>query len=78
MSAARALYAGGAVAAMVLGYGLLLIMSPGEERRVKSLSQSSPVTTEESRRRTALVMQAMKDAAATNDNLATGRGVAAK
>jgi len=35
MSAARALYAGGAVAAMVLGYGLLLIMSPGEERRVK-------------------------------------------
>ncbi|TNN31226.1 Ubiquinol-cytochrome-c reductase complex assembly factor 3 [Liparis tanakae] len=78
MSAARLLRAGGAVAAVVLGYGLWLVITPGEEQRVKTLSQSSPLTAEESRRRTALVMQAMKDAAATNDNLATGRGAAAK
>ncbi|XP_056148635.1 ubiquinol-cytochrome-c reductase complex assembly factor 3 [Lampris incognitus] len=55
------------------GYGMWLVISPGEERRreiLKNLPEANPVRMEETRRRNALVMQALKEAAETNDNIA--------
>ncbi|XP_062241018.1 ubiquinol-cytochrome-c reductase complex assembly factor 3 [Platichthys flesus] len=56
-----------------VGFGAWSVIAPGEERRkelLKNLPESNPVRMEETRRRNALVMQALKEAAETNDNIA--------
>ncbi|KAK5609256.1 Ubiquinol-cytochrome-c reductase complex assembly factor 3 [Crenichthys baileyi] len=66
-----------AVAVLGLGYGMWSIISPGEEMRkekLKNLPESNPVRMEETRHRNAMMMQVLKDAAETNDNLARGFG----
>ncbi|XP_043967597.1 ubiquinol-cytochrome-c reductase complex assembly factor 3 [Gambusia affinis] len=66
-----------AIASMGLGYGLWFVISPGEQRRkemLKNLPESNPVRMEETRQRNAMLMQVLKDAAETSDNLARGLG----
>uniref|UniRef100_A0A669CEH6 Ubiquinol-cytochrome-c reductase complex assembly factor 3 n=1 Tax=Oreochromis niloticus TaxID=8128 RepID=A0A669CEH6_ORENI len=65
------------VGALGVGYGMWSVISPGEERRremIKNLPESNPLRMEETRQRNALVMQALKDAAETSENLARGLG----
>ncbi|XP_054630786.1 ubiquinol-cytochrome-c reductase complex assembly factor 3 [Dunckerocampus dactyliophorus] len=65
----------GLVGVLGLGYGMWSIIAPGEERRraiIKNLPESNPVRMEETRRRNALVMQSLKEAAETNENIARG------
>ncbi|KAG7221347.1 hypothetical protein INR49_017313 [Caranx melampygus] len=60
-----------------VGFGMWSIIAPGEERRkelLKNLPEANPVRMEETRRRNALVMQVLKEAAETNDNIARGIG----
>ncbi|XP_051973625.1 ubiquinol-cytochrome-c reductase complex assembly factor 3 [Xyrauchen texanus] len=60
-----------------IGYGMWAMISPGEERKrelLKNLPEANPVRMEESRRRNALMLQVLKDAAETNDNIARGFG----
>ncbi|XP_076587166.1 ubiquinol-cytochrome-c reductase complex assembly factor 3 [Chaetodon auriga] len=60
-----------------VGYGMWSLIVPGEERRkeiIKNLPESNPVRMEETRKRNALVMQALKEAAETNENIARGLG----
>ncbi|XP_054467692.1 ubiquinol-cytochrome-c reductase complex assembly factor 3 [Anoplopoma fimbria] len=71
----------GLLAVLGVGYGMWSMISPGEERRkelIKNLPESNPVRMEETRKRNALVMQALKEAAETNDNIARGLGGPAK
>ncbi|XP_038159603.1 ubiquinol-cytochrome-c reductase complex assembly factor 3 [Cyprinodon tularosa] len=77
MSMRTILISSAAMAAMGLGYGMWSVISPGEERRkemLKNLPESNPVRMEETRQRNAMVMQALKDAAETSENLARGLG----
>ncbi|XP_041793282.1 ubiquinol-cytochrome-c reductase complex assembly factor 3 [Chelmon rostratus] len=78
MSALRSFLASSAMVAMLgLGYGMWSLIAPGEERQreiIKNLPESNPVRMEETRRRNALVMQALKEAAETNENVARGLG----
>ncbi|RVE68688.1 hypothetical protein OJAV_G00095440 [Oryzias javanicus] len=63
------------LAAMGLGYGMWSIIAPGEERRremLKNLPESNPQRMEETRLRNAMVMQVLKEAAETDQNLARG------
>ncbi|KAM9360342.1 ubiquinol-cytochrome-c reductase complex assembly factor 3 [Symphorus nematophorus] len=65
------------IGAVGIGYGMWSIISPGEERRkemLKNLPESNPLRMEETRKRNALVMQAIKEAAETNENIARGLG----
>ncbi|TDH12381.1 hypothetical protein EPR50_G00045910 [Perca flavescens] len=65
----------GMVAVVGLGFGMWSIMSPGEEQRrelIKNLPESNPKRMEETRKRNALVMQALKEAAETDENIARG------
>ncbi|XP_075934303.1 ubiquinol-cytochrome-c reductase complex assembly factor 3 [Anarhichas minor] len=82
MSAMRTILSSGALVALLgLGYGMWAIISPGEERRrelLKNLPESNPMRMEETRKRNVLVMQALKDAAETNNNIARGVGGPAK
>ncbi|KAM6944915.1 ubiquinol-cytochrome-c reductase complex assembly factor 3 [Lycodopsis pacificus] len=82
MSAMRTMLSSGALVALLgLGYGMWAIISPGEERRrelLKNLPESNPMRMEETRKRNTLVMQALKDAAETNDNIARRVGGPAK
>lgn len=60
-----------------VGYGMWAIISPGEDRKremLKNLPEANPVRMEETRKRNALVLQALKDAAETNENIARGYG----
>ncbi|KAM6930820.1 ubiquinol-cytochrome-c reductase complex assembly factor 3 [Xenentodon cancila] len=69
------------IAGLGLGYGMWAIISPGEERRremIKNLPEANPVRMEETRQRNAMVMQVLKDAAETSDNLARGYSGPAK
>ncbi|XP_007242471.1 ubiquinol-cytochrome-c reductase complex assembly factor 3 [Astyanax mexicanus] len=64
-----------AIAAVCSGLGMWKAVAPGEERKkeiLKQLPESNPARMEESRNRNALMMQVLKDAADTNDNLARG------
>ncbi|KAI7793214.1 ubiquinol-cytochrome-c reductase complex assembly factor 3 [Triplophysa rosa] len=59
------------------GYGMWAIIVPGEEKKrelLKNLPESNPARMEESRRRNALMLQVLKDAAETQDNIARGYG----
>ncbi|XP_036404909.1 ubiquinol-cytochrome-c reductase complex assembly factor 3-like [Megalops cyprinoides] len=73
MSGMRTVLASGAVIGVVgIGYGMWSIISPGEERRkelLKNLPEANPVRMEETRRRNALMLQVIKEAAETNDNV---------
>ncbi|XP_018524408.1 ubiquinol-cytochrome-c reductase complex assembly factor 3 [Lates calcarifer] len=65
------------VVVLAVGYGTWSIISPEEERRkqlLKNLPESNPVRMEETRKRNALVMQALKEAAETSDNIARDIG----
>ncbi|XP_051541882.1 ubiquinol-cytochrome-c reductase complex assembly factor 3 [Myxocyprinus asiaticus] len=67
----------GLVGVAGIGYGMWAMISPGEERKrelLKNLPEANPVRMEESRRRNALMLQVLKDAAETNDNIARGFG----
>ncbi|XP_059193513.1 ubiquinol-cytochrome-c reductase complex assembly factor 3 [Centropristis striata] len=69
------------MAGLGLGYGMWSMISPGDEQRrerIKNLPESNPVRMEESRRRNALVMQAIKEAGETNYNIARGLGGSSK
>ncbi|XP_023120551.1 ubiquinol-cytochrome-c reductase complex assembly factor 3 [Amphiprion ocellaris] len=69
------------IAVLGVGYGMWSVISPGEERRremIKNLPESNPMRMEETRQRNAMVMQVLKEAAETNDNLARGYGGPAK
>uniref|UniRef100_A0A672JZM3 Ubiquinol-cytochrome-c reductase complex assembly factor 3 n=1 Tax=Sinocyclocheilus grahami TaxID=75366 RepID=A0A672JZM3_SINGR len=72
-----------------VGYGMWAIISPGEDRKreilklcpdaslhliFQNLPEANPVRMEESRKRNALVLQVLKDAAETSDNIARGYG----
>ncbi|XP_007577505.1 ubiquinol-cytochrome-c reductase complex assembly factor 3 [Poecilia formosa] len=66
-----------AIAFMGFGYGMWSVISPGEQRReemLKNLPESNPVRMEETRQRNAMLMQVLRDAAETSDNLARGLG----
>ncbi|XP_003974804.2 ubiquinol-cytochrome-c reductase complex assembly factor 3 [Takifugu rubripes] len=57
------------------GYWMWSLIVPGEYRRkelLKNLPESCPSTMEERRKQNALVMQVLKDAAETNENLSRG------
>ncbi|XP_071769497.1 ubiquinol-cytochrome-c reductase complex assembly factor 3 [Centroberyx gerrardi] len=65
------------VVVLGVGYGMWAMISPGEERRkelIKNLPEANPMRMEETRKRNALVMQVLKEAAETNDNIARGIG----
>ncbi|KAG9351994.1 hypothetical protein AGOR_G00029020 [Albula goreensis] len=56
-----------------IGYGMWNIISPSDERKreiLKDLPEANPLRMEESRQRNALMMQVLKEAAETNDNVA--------
>ncbi|XP_016383822.1 ubiquinol-cytochrome-c reductase complex assembly factor 3-like [Sinocyclocheilus rhinocerous] len=60
-----------------VGYGMWAIISPGEDRKreiLKNLPEANPVRMAETRKRNALMLQVLKDAAETNDNIARGYG----
>ncbi|XP_051277500.1 ubiquinol-cytochrome-c reductase complex assembly factor 3 [Dicentrarchus labrax] len=73
MSSLRTLLTSSAlIAVMGLGYGMWSIIAPGEDRRreiIRHLPESNPVRMEETRKRNALVMEALKEAAETNENI---------
>lgn len=63
------------VTSLGVGYGMWSIISPGEERRkemLRDLPENNPVRMEETRKRNAMVMQVLKDAAETKENIARG------
>ncbi|XP_077572187.1 ubiquinol-cytochrome-c reductase complex assembly factor 3-like [Stigmatopora nigra] len=67
----------GLVAIVGIGYGMWSIIVPGEERRkeiIKNLPESNPVRMEETRKRNILIMQTLKEAAETDENIARGIG----
>ncbi|XP_066507742.1 ubiquinol-cytochrome-c reductase complex assembly factor 3 [Hoplias malabaricus] len=69
--------AAGLLAVGALGAGLLMwsTVAPGPERKreiLKELPEQNTLRMEESRRRNALVMQVLKDAAETEDNITWG------
>ncbi|XP_061674488.1 ubiquinol-cytochrome-c reductase complex assembly factor 3-like isoform X15 [Syngnathoides biaculeatus] len=69
------------VAVLGIGYGMWSLIAPGEERRreiIQNLPESNPMRMEETRKRNALLMQTLKEAAETNDNIARGFGGSAK
>ncbi|XP_022602360.1 ubiquinol-cytochrome-c reductase complex assembly factor 3 [Seriola lalandi dorsalis] len=71
----------GVVVVMGVGFGMWSLIAPGEDRRrelLKNLPESNPVRMEETRRRNALVMQVLKEAAETNDNIARRIGGSGK
>ncbi|XP_041856465.1 ubiquinol-cytochrome-c reductase complex assembly factor 3 [Melanotaenia boesemani] len=70
-----------AVGALGVGYVMWSVISPSEERRremLKNLPESNPMRMEETRQRNAMLMQVLKEAAETSDNLARGYGGPAK
>uniref|UniRef100_A0A8C6TGQ1 Ubiquinol-cytochrome-c reductase complex assembly factor 3 n=1 Tax=Neogobius melanostomus TaxID=47308 RepID=A0A8C6TGQ1_9GOBI len=77
MSALRTIVAySGIVLVLGVGYGTWSIISPAESRRrdlLRDLPEADPATMEESRRRTALVMQVLKEASETSENIARSR-----
>ncbi|XP_030000490.1 ubiquinol-cytochrome-c reductase complex assembly factor 3 [Sphaeramia orbicularis] len=63
------------VTAVGVGYGMWAVISPGEDRRkdlLKGLPESQPARMEEARKRNALVMQVLKEASETSENIARG------
>ncbi|KAK7120560.1 hypothetical protein R3I94_020531 [Phoxinus phoxinus] len=78
MSAMRTMLASiGLVGIVGLGYGMWAMISPGEERKremLKNLPEANPIRMEESRKRNALMLQVLKEAAETNENIARGIG----
>ncbi|XP_028297060.1 ubiquinol-cytochrome-c reductase complex assembly factor 3-like [Gouania willdenowi] len=65
------------VAVLGVGYGMWSVISPGEERRkemLKNFPESNPLRMEETRQRNAMLLQVLKDAAETKDNIARGYG----
>uniref|UniRef100_A0A3Q3WGS4 Ubiquinol-cytochrome-c reductase complex assembly factor 3 n=1 Tax=Mola mola TaxID=94237 RepID=A0A3Q3WGS4_MOLML len=76
MSSMRTIISSASLAAVaVVGYGMWSLIAPGEDRRrelIKNLPESNPVRMEETRKRNALVMQVIKEAAETNENVARG------
>ncbi|KAK5870532.1 hypothetical protein PBY51_003473 [Eleginops maclovinus] len=77
MSIRTLLASSGMIAAIGLGYGMWAMISPGEERRremIKNLPEYNQQTMDETRKRTALVMQTLKEAAESNENLSRGVG----
>ncbi|XP_053097448.1 ubiquinol-cytochrome-c reductase complex assembly factor 3 [Pangasianodon hypophthalmus] len=62
-----------AAAALIAGYAAWRSLDPGEQRNrelLKNLPESIPARMEESRKRNAQIMELLKDAAQTNDNIA--------
>ncbi|XP_074526856.1 ubiquinol-cytochrome-c reductase complex assembly factor 3 [Halichoeres trimaculatus] len=76
MSGLRTILTSSAILATLgLGYGMWSMIAPGEERRrelIKNLPEANPLRMEETRKRNALVMQALKEAAETDENIARG------
>lgn len=67
----------GSIALGGLTYAIWIVFSPGEERKkeiLKNLPEANPVRMEETRKRSALMLQVLKEAAETNDNVARGFG----
>ncbi|KAJ8276578.1 hypothetical protein COCON_G00083300 [Conger conger] len=59
------------------GFILWAVAAPNEERKreiLKNLPEANPVKMQETRRRNALMMQVIKEAAETDDNIARGPG----
>ncbi|XP_057686873.1 ubiquinol-cytochrome-c reductase complex assembly factor 3 [Corythoichthys intestinalis] len=82
MSGMRTILSSTALVVMVgVGYGMWSLIVPGEERRkemLKNLPESNPVRMEETRKRNALLLQTLKEAAETNENIARGFGRSTK
>ncbi|XP_060765232.1 ubiquinol-cytochrome-c reductase complex assembly factor 3 [Neoarius graeffei] len=78
MSALRKVFSyTAAVAALITGYAFWRSLGPEEQRNqelLKNLPESNPARMEESRRRNAQIMELLKDAAQTNDNIARTYG----
>ncbi|XP_063058895.1 ubiquinol-cytochrome-c reductase complex assembly factor 3 [Engraulis encrasicolus] len=69
------------VGAVGIGYGMWSIISPSEERKreiLKNLPESNPLRMDETRRRNAMMMQVLKEASETTDNIARGFGGSSK
>ncbi|XP_027014258.1 ubiquinol-cytochrome-c reductase complex assembly factor 3 [Tachysurus fulvidraco] len=63
----------GAVTALITGYVFWRSLEPGEQRNreiLKNLPESNPARMEESRRRNVQIMEVLKEAAETNNNIA--------
>lgn len=78
MSGLRTVLGSSALVGVIgIGYGMWSIIAPGDERKrelVKNLPEANPVRMEETRRKNALMMQVLKDASETTDNVARGSG----
>ncbi|XP_062870444.1 ubiquinol-cytochrome-c reductase complex assembly factor 3 [Trichomycterus rosablanca] len=78
MSAARTVMAyTAALAALLAGCASWWSISPGEDRNkqiLQKLPESNPDRMEESRKRNAVIMELLKDAAQTNENVARSFG----
>ncbi|MCJ8750302.1 hypothetical protein PDJAM_G00261180 [Pangasius djambal] len=62
-----------AAAALIAGYAAWRSLDPGEQRNrelLKNLPELNPARMEENRKRNAQLMELLKDAAQTNDNIA--------
>jgi len=73
MSLKTIIGASGMIGFVMAGYGMWGLIAPGEEKRkeiLRNLPEGNPQRMEETRKRNALVMQALKDAAETEDNIA--------
>ncbi|XP_026199827.1 ubiquinol-cytochrome-c reductase complex assembly factor 3 [Anabas testudineus] len=65
------------VAVLAFGFGSWFVMTPREEERkvlVKNMPESNPAKMEEMRKRNALMMQVLKEAAQSKDNIARDMG----
>ncbi|XP_055064383.2 ubiquinol-cytochrome-c reductase complex assembly factor 3 [Misgurnus anguillicaudatus] len=78
MSGMRTILTSLAIGGIVgIGFGMWAIVVPGEDKKrelFKSLPESNPARMDETRKRNALMLQVIKDAAETQDNIARGFG----
>ncbi|KAM6969896.1 ubiquinol-cytochrome-c reductase complex assembly factor 3 [Aplochiton taeniatus] len=78
MSGLRTILSSTALVGVIgIGYGMWSVIVPGEERKrelLKNLPEANPVRMEETRKRNALMMQVLREAAETSDNIARGVG----
>ncbi|KAK2837079.1 hypothetical protein Q5P01_014291 [Channa striata] len=73
MSGLRTVSSAAVVAVLGLGFGMWCVVAPGDDKRrqlVKNLPESDAARMEDSRKRNVLVMQALKEAGETSDNIA--------
>ncbi|KAG7283532.1 hypothetical protein CRUP_012592 [Coryphaenoides rupestris] len=75
MAQRTVLYSAGCVVTLLSGYVLWKVVPPGEQRTqqiIQNLPEANPLRREESRQRSILMLQVLKEAAETDTNVARG------